>query len=392
LLRSLHFLPWCHLERAFSAGGVTLLPIDLSHPPTQLDDETIRSIRSVLSDFIDITGQPVEKFAVVSLHNHILLDYLVDPADAAAIRDYVDIACLSGLSDREFLGRAEPYCNSDCFLLYERRFESVTGVRAPMFRRRDNTPFWSAAGPAMRVHVPLHAAVVPRVSLDESFFSALASFREIVVTSSDSERWIAWQEAIYCFNQANADNESVSEHLEWVLMSSALERILVAPANHDAVAKRFIQAIVPGRPQLYFDLSLLRDWVQEFYRLRGDFAHGRIRSRKLRRWESWHHLLFCANAFPLLVKSLLENEKAYEFTENDHCQLAALAWIPRVLGPFGDGKELASIYQRSAFVNSAITNGVLIRAGTRCFHKTNRGHLSRERQQSRQYLRVELFT
>ncbi|MGH9343652.1 MAG: hypothetical protein ACRD19_07825, partial [Terriglobia bacterium] len=329
LLRSLHFLPWCHLERAFSAGGVTLLPIDLSDPPAQLDDETIRSVRYVLSDFIGITGQPVEKFAVVSLHNHILLDYLVDPADAAAIRDYVDIACLSGLSDREFLGRAEPYCNSDSFLLYERRFDSLTGVRAPMFRRRDNTPFGPAAGPAMRVHVPLHAAVVPRVSLDESFFSALASFREIVVTSPDSERWIAWQQAIYCFNQANTDNESMSEHLEWVLMSSALERILGAPGKEDAVAKRFIEAIVPGRPQLYFDLSLLRDWLREFYRLRGDFAHGRIRSRKLRRWESWHHLLFGAIAFPLLVKSLLENETAYEFTENDHCQLAALAWILR---------------------------------------------------------------
>lgn len=198
-----------------------------------------------------------------------------------------------------------------------------------MFRRRDNTPFGPSAGPAMRVHVPLHAAVVPRVSLDESFFRALASFREIVVTGPDSERWIAWQEAIYCFNQANTDNESMSEHLEWVLMSSALERILGAPGNEDAVAKRFIEAIVSGRLQLYFDLSLLRDWVREFYRLRGDFAHGRIRSRKLRRWESWHHLLFGAIAFPLLVKSLLENEKAYEFTENDHCQLAALAWILR---------------------------------------------------------------
>ncbi|MDO8432457.1 MAG: hypothetical protein Q7S58_08625 [Candidatus Binatus sp.] len=294
-----------------------------------MDDETIGFVKSVLSDFIGITGQPVANFAVVSLRSHILLDYLVDPADAATIRDYIDIACLSGLSGREFLGRAEPYCNSDCFLLYERRFDSMTGVRAPMFRRRDNTPFGPAAGPAMRVHVPVHAAAVPRASLDESFFRALASFREIVVTSSDSERWTAWQEAIYCFNQANTDNESMSEHLEWVLMSSALERILGAPPNADAVAKRFVEAIVPERPQLYFDLAILRDWVREFYRLRGDFAHGRIRSRKLRRWESWRHLLFGAIAFPLLTKALLEREKAYVFTENDHCQLAALAWMLR---------------------------------------------------------------
>jgi hypothetical protein len=329
LLRSLHFLPWCHLDREFGAGGVTLLPIDLSHPPAQLDDETISSVRSVLSDFIGITGQPVEKFAVVSLHNHILLDYFVDPADVVAIRDYIDIACLSGLSDREFLGRAEPYCNSDCFLYYERRFDSVTGVRAPMFRRQDNTAFGPAAGIAMRVHVPIHAAVVPQVSLDEDFFRALVSFREIVLNGSDSGRWAAWQEAIYCFNQANTDNERMGEQLEWVLMSSALERILRAPGNSDAIAKRFIEAIVPKNPILYFDLTLLRDWVREFYRLRGDFAHGRIQSRIPRRWESWHHLLFGAIAFPLLTKALLENEKSYVFTENDHCQLAALAWMLR---------------------------------------------------------------
>ena len=181
MLRSLHFLPWCHLDREFSAGGVTLLPIDLSDPPAQLDDETIRSVKSVLSDFIGIIGQPVQKFAVVSLHNHILLDYFVDPADFAAIRDYIDIACLSGLSDREFLGRAQPYCNADCFSHYERRFDTVTGVRAPMFRRRDNTAFGPAAGIAMRVHIPIHAAAVPQVSLDEGFFRGLVSFRDILL-------------------------------------------------------------------------------------------------------------------------------------------------------------------------------------------------------------------
>ena len=315
------------MDRAFSAGGVTLFPIDLTDPPAQLDDETIKSVTSVLSDFIGITGQPVKNFAVVSLHNHILLDYFVDPADVAAIRDCIDIACLSGLSDREFLGRAQPYCNSDCFQLYERRFDSVTGVRAPLLRRRDNTAFGPAAGLAMRVHVPIHAAAVPLISLDEGFFQALVTFRDVLLAGSDSERWTPWQEAIYCFNQANTDNERMSGQLEWVLMSSALERLLRAQGNADAVAKRFIEAIVPEQPQIYFDLTLLREWVREFYRLRGDFAHGRIQSRIPRRWESWHHLLFGAIAFPLLTKALLENEKSYVFTENDHCQLAALAWM-----------------------------------------------------------------
>jgi hypothetical protein len=283
----------------------------------------------VLSDFIVVTGQPVENFTIVGLHNDILLDYFVNPADVARIRDYIDIACLSGLSEREFLGRTEPYCNSDCFLLYERRFDSLTGVRAPVFRRRDNTVFGPAAGPAMRVHEPIHTAVLPRVSLDEGFFRALVTFRDIVLTNADSERWTAWQEAIYCFNQANTDNERMSDQLEWVLMSSALERILKVPGNSDAVAKRFIEAILPKNPLLYFDVALLRDWVREFYRLRGDFAHGRIQSRIPRRWESWHHLLFGAIAFPLLTKTLLENEKSYVFTENDHCQLAALASMLR---------------------------------------------------------------
>jgi hypothetical protein len=321
-------------------------------------------VKLVLSDFVGISGQPVGKFAIVSLRNAILLDYLLDPVDVAAIRDYIDIACLSGLSDREFLGPAEPYCNSDCFLLYERRFDSMTGVRAPIFRRRDSTPFGPAAGPAMRVHVPFHAAVVPRVSLDESFFRALANFREIVVTSPDFERRTGWQEAIYCFNRANTDSESMSAHLEWVLMSSALERILRARSNGDAVAKRFVEAIVPKKPQLYFDLAILRDWLREFYRLRGDFAHGRIRSRIPRRWESWHHLLFAAIAFPLLTKALLENEKSYVFTENDHCQLAALVWMLReALDASATAK---SWYQYVSDQHLLIANGVLIRASTGC--------------------------
>jgi hypothetical protein len=329
VLRSLHFLPWCHLDRAFSLGRVNLLPFDLRHPPAGLDGETIRLVKFVLSDFVGITGQPVQKFTVVTLRNNILLDYLVDPVDVAAIRDYIDIACLSGLCGREFFGRGEPYCNSNCFLLYERRFDSVTGVRAPTLRRRDNTSFGPAVGPAMRVHQPLHVAVVPRVSIDENFLRALADFRERLATGGDSERWIAWQEAIFCFNQANTDNENMNEHLEWVLMSSALERILGAKPNSDAMAQRFVEAIVPKRPQLNFDLPILQEWMHEFYRLRNDFAHGRIRSRKLRRWELWHHLLFGAIAFPLLTKALLEREEAYVFAENDHCQLAALAWILR---------------------------------------------------------------
>jgi hypothetical protein len=340
VLRSLHFLPWCQLDRAFSSGSVTLLPFDLSHPPAGLDEETIRRVKLVLSDFVGITGQPVEKFAVVSLRNNILLDYLLDRVDVAAIRDYVDIACLSALCGREFFGRGEPYCNSNCFLLYERRFDTVTGVRAPMFWRRDNTSFWPAAGPAMRVHQPLHTAAVPRVSLDENFLRALADFRERLVTGADSERWTAWQEAIFCFNQANTDNENMSDHLEWVLMSSALERILVARPNSDAVARRFVEAIIPESPQLNFDLPILQDWLHEFYRLRNDFAHGRVQSQKLRRWESWHHLLFGAIAFPLVTKALLERGKAYVFSENDHCQLAALAWMLReALDPSATSKS-----------------------------------------------------
>ena len=177
--------------------------------------------------------------------------------------------------------------------------------------------------------MPLHAAVVPRVSLDESFFRALASFREIVVTSPDSERWTAWQEAIYCFNQANTDNESMSEHLEWVLMSSALERILGAPGTatpwpSDLSKRSFRRSPNSTSTSRYFETGcanftgsgaiLLTDGFDREYRVDG--SRGITCS-------------FGAIAFPLLTKALLENEKSYVFTENDHCQLAALAWMLR---------------------------------------------------------------
>jgi hypothetical protein len=41
-----------------------------------------------------------------------------------------------------------------------------------------------------------------------------------------------------------------------------------------------------------------------------------------------------------LTKALLESEKAYVFTENDHCQLAALAWMLReALDPSATAKS-----------------------------------------------------
>ena len=61
--------------------------------------------------------------------------------------------------------------------------------------------------------------------------------------------------------------------------------------------------------------------MREFYRVRGDFAHGRLRTRQPLTWNPLEHLVLATIAFPLVVKSLLAKTKGYRFTTEDLAQI-----------------------------------------------------------------------
>ncbi len=320
---TLHFLPWCRLDREYRAGPVALLSFSTDHVSANFEPAVSEAVNAILADFIGVDGLSVTRCALVSLQDHPFVEGYGDATDFETLYDHVQMACLSSLEGREYLGRAEPYGNSECFAMYSRQYRDGAAA-APPIVRRDSTPTWRA-GAALRVHIPVQTVAIPRVTLNEQLFSALAKQGHRMLEAGRSDRWAVWAESIYSFNLANTDSEGMSGHVEWVLIASAIERLLRARSSADDVANKTVAALSSGNGLDPSASELVRDWASEFYRLRNDFAHGKMRTRQPRTWNAACHLLLGAIAMPLLVKSLLAEEGTYELTENDDCEVAAFS-------------------------------------------------------------------
>jgi hypothetical protein len=169
------------------------------------------------------------------------------------------------------------------------------------------------------------------VILDERLLSALLNHR----SSSDDVEWGRWQNALACFNRSNTDSDNIYHQVEWVLLSSAFEHILDAKPEAKHVATRFSQTMVPIESLLVRNASrrstnwsdngqtLRYEWMREFYRIRGDFAHGKLNTQQLTTWSPFEHLLLATIAFPLVVRCLLTKAARYQLTDDDRSQIGA---------------------------------------------------------------------
>jgi hypothetical protein len=320
---TLHFMPWCRLDREYSVGSVALVPFSRDHSPANLEPDAARAVNTILADFIAVDDRPVDRWTLVILQGRVFVEGLGDPTAFETIYDHAQMACLSSLETREYLGRAEPYSNSECFALYARQYREGDAAAPPIFRR-DSTPM-GLAGAALRVHMPVQTIAVPQVTLNEPLYRALAELRRRMLEEERIGDWAVWAESMYCFNLANTDREGVGGHTEWVLMSSAIERLLGARSSAANVADKFVATLVSKRSLRSCRVTGLRRLGQRVLSLRNDFAHGKIRSRQPRSWNAACHLLLGAIVFPLLVKSLLEHKGVYQPTENIRSEVAAFA-------------------------------------------------------------------
>jgi len=169
------------------------------------------------------------------------------------------------------------------------------------------------------------------VKLDKQLLQSLVEHRR----NLGAEDWGRWQNAITCFNAANTDDPLTLPQVEWTLLASAFERILDARSKNKDVADRFqkgtkcqkeVSASTSRRnPGTWTkDRRPLRfEWMCEFYRVRGDFAHGNLDSKRPLCWKPPEHLLLAKIAFPLLVRCLLKEANRYSLTDDDLSQLQA---------------------------------------------------------------------
>jgi hypothetical protein len=67
--------------------------------------------------------------------------------------------------------------------------------------------------------------------------------------------------------------------------------------------------------------------MKEFYRIRGDFAHGKLKSRQPTAWQPLEHIVLATIAFPLVVKVLLSKTGFYSLSEHDQATIDAFERI-----------------------------------------------------------------
>jgi hypothetical protein len=321
----LPIMPWCRIDRPYQVGDVTIIPY---HGRLDGMDEVVqRHLARVLRTYRTIEGRPVDHAAVVCYADRA---YGADLAseEIESAYEWVQLACFAGLAGREFL-TPEAQCNSDVFILYVQRLQDADFVTLRTRRREGHT--WSAWPlDSVVMSVPTHVSPVRLVSLDQRLLDGLVAFAR-----SGAPEWGGWQHALTCFNQANTDSDAFRYQVEWGLLASAFERLVDAAAHADDVADKFAKAMVPSSQLLAGDAQRRIDrwkdagvpvrfeWLREFYRVRGDFSHGRLTTRQPMVWSATEHLTLAAIAFPLAVRCLLQRAGTYTLTRDDNAAIEA---------------------------------------------------------------------
>lgn len=326
-LQTLVFMPWCQIDRSYRFDRASLVLFERGKTILGLDEDKQHMVNSILATFENIRGEPVNAAAIVTADGDTPICMATEEV-IDLISDYVVIACFSALANREYFSVLGRYCNSDCFSLYSQRLDGSNFV-ALVTRRREGRAIDTWPRERIRISMPVHCAQAREVVLDVALVAALEDYR----SESDDTAWIRWMNALACFNQANSDSDNVMYQVEWVLLCSAFEHILGAKSKSSDVASKFAEVLVPHKEVSVQDAkrrsetwkykgqSLRYEWMREFYRVRGDFAHGKLYSEQPAVWSPAEHLVLATIAFPLVVKKLLVRSNHYEVTDNDRVQI-----------------------------------------------------------------------
>ncbi len=334
------FMPWCRIDKNYEVGEISILPFERHKPINGLDEAVQCRINTIMASYKTIEGKPVDRAALVRLESKSAIDDLTDP-EFDIVQELVALSCFSGLSKCDYFNALGSYCNSDCFSLCFQKFDKADFTALTSRRREGQTQSgWPID--EITISVPVHCHSVKEVSLDSSLIEALVNYRAKV------SEWARWQNAISCFNQANTDSDNIRYQVEWVLLCSAFEHILEAKPNAKDVASKFSKILVPSEKLLVKNSTRLSGkqqdegqlaryaWMREFYKIRGDFAHGKLDTQQPSIWNPLEHVVLATIAFPLVVKCLLNQAGYYKLTENDQAQIDVFekfADTPEFLSP-----------------------------------------------------------
>ncbi|WP_287843616.1 hypothetical protein [Caldanaerobacter sp.] len=332
------FLPWCPIDKEYSMDGIKLTPYSRSDLTEEINNLGLKGADKIFDIYRDLKNQPVEKIALVKYQGEIFFNNF--EFQLFEISELIELACFTALSKRNFFDGSN-YCNRDHFTLYIQKFkiplEGIT-FETPLVRGAGNKLSFCNELDKLSITMPEHIGLagVKTISLAEDLLNGLLNLRKKLI-NTDSKGWERWQEwisAIECFNWANTDKENLPYAVEWVLMASAFEKILGAKSEAEDVGEKFKEVIKPlkdypangfrRKSNKFKGFPLRQEWMREFYRVRGDLAHGYLKPKQPNMaWRENEHLTLARIAFPLVVKVLLDKEGFYQLTLYDKAYISA---------------------------------------------------------------------
>lgn len=319
----LAFLPWLSLKKSIVVGEFELIPYLRDLQPAGQGTQLQGILDRVLAPYRS-GAQPISSATLIRIdNNEFICDFTEE--ERAALFIICELLAISGLAVREYFTYGG-YQNRDNFRLVIQAFATAGEGAAITSRRRDgsNMNYWDESSYKVQKpeHIPLETNRIDHLLLDA------------LVQARNSKHWERIYEALLSFNLANTDNAEVSEHIEAVLLTSAFERLLdCRSGKENELAKQFTRVCSPSQNLVLQSCSALENseitnrfkrastiremWIRDFFRLRGNLAHGNIESRYTPVWSLRNHLLLASYAFPIALKCELATLGLYAKTEND---------------------------------------------------------------------------
>jgi hypothetical protein len=320
------FFPWLRIAEPVFLDGFSLFPYSKGEGWKGCDQEIISNLENFLNLFYDNAIKNVHDVTILSINDQILHE--IDEDLEVELSLLVELIAFCGLSDRRFFLNGGSYCNRDNFHL--KKFESNSVVYKVTTRRRDGLSENIMSEKFFRETKPDHVSY-SRINLNQEFLRSLVSAR------CHSRNWDSIFQGIINFNLSNSDSSSVFEAMELVFLVSAFEQLLECKnGNENDLVCKIIGFFNTSSSAMTnrLDCVKLKDirerknfqkcdsiqeaWIKDFFRLRGDMAHGKKNKSYPCQWTLKEHLLLGSFIFPLVLKDCLSKEKIYTKSPYDH--------------------------------------------------------------------------
>ena len=318
------FFPWLKIKSDFDLGDIKLKIFKVSGQQEVTENERQIIYNRVIKYYLNRNNNLIEKCTIVLQKDKNILED-IDENERDFLFSFAEILAFSGLSKREFFGFGFGYCNRDDFSFIIQSFTKDSDGVTIVTRRRDGSTKNFISGDAYKVTMPFNITN-NEVEIDINLAQALLQLQK-----KSPDIWPCFSDAIFFFNGANTDSDQITEHQEIVMTISAFERLLdVKSGLEKELVKKFLKVFTT---EGCLDISqskrikkfkykgkyktLKEIWLEDFFRMRGEYAHGKRSSKRPIIWLPYEHLLLGAYVFPLLLKILLNKYRFYKLIEDD---------------------------------------------------------------------------